>query len=91
MKIACPHCQTILKAPESALGRKARCKQCGETFRLTETLEHESLDDSIAMLLGEPMSSDPKSKRRDPCLHLYEEARRRDTERRKAPEPKETS
>src|SRR5262245_32394277 len=30
--IICPQCEKAIKAPESVVGKKIRCKECGETF-----------------------------------------------------------
>lgn len=35
-KIACPHCQGLLKAPALALGSAVTCPKCGKAFRLGE-------------------------------------------------------
>jgi hypothetical protein len=32
--VACPGCKATLKAPEQMAGKKAKCKKCGETFRI---------------------------------------------------------
>ena len=32
--VACPGCQSTLKAPEHMAGRKAKCKKCGTSFRI---------------------------------------------------------
>lgn len=34
LQVACPGCQSPLKAPESMAGKKAKCKRCGTSFRL---------------------------------------------------------
>lgn len=34
LDVACPHCQTRLKAPEGMAGKKARCKKCQQSFRI---------------------------------------------------------
>lgn len=33
--VACPHCGKRLKAPDEHAGKKARCKQCQQPFRIT--------------------------------------------------------
>jgi predicted Zn finger-like uncharacterized protein len=35
VEIACPHCSTRIKAPESALGRTVRCPKCKNQFVAT--------------------------------------------------------
>ncbi len=35
-KIACPHCQALIKAPALALGSQVNCPKCGQAFRLGE-------------------------------------------------------
>jgi DNA-directed RNA polymerase subunit M/transcription elongation factor TFIIS len=37
-KIACPHCQGLLKTPALAAGALVSCPKCGEKFRLGESL-----------------------------------------------------
>ncbi len=32
--VACPGCQSTLKAPEHMAGKKAKCKKCGTSFRI---------------------------------------------------------
>ena len=32
MKIKCPNCQTVQKAPDDSAGKRARCKSCRDTF-----------------------------------------------------------
>lgn len=34
LEVACPNCQTRLKAPEGMAGKKARCKKCQYSFRI---------------------------------------------------------
>lgn len=34
MKTTCPNCGVVLKAPEDALGRTAKCPKCAHAFRL---------------------------------------------------------
>ncbi len=34
IEVACPKCQSILKAPEGMQGKKARCKRCQHSFRI---------------------------------------------------------
>jgi hypothetical protein len=34
LAVACPNCKASLKAPESLAGKKAKCKKCGNSFRL---------------------------------------------------------
>src|SRR5438874_2025895 len=36
-KIACPHCQAMIKAPALAAGSTVNCPKCGQGFRLGET------------------------------------------------------
>src|SRR5437016_2908435 len=35
-KIACPHCQALIKAPALAAGSLVNCPKCGQGFRLGE-------------------------------------------------------
>src|SRR5438477_7313506 len=35
-KIACPHCQALIKAPVLAAGSLVNCPKCGQEFRLGE-------------------------------------------------------
>ena len=35
-KIACPHCQGLIKAPSLAAGSAVNCPKCGKAFRLGE-------------------------------------------------------
>ena len=35
-KIACPHCQALIKAPALAAGSLVNCPKCGKGFRLGE-------------------------------------------------------
>jgi len=35
-KIACPHCQAMIKAPAIAAGSLVNCPKCGQGFRLGE-------------------------------------------------------
>lgn len=32
MRIQCPNCQTVQKAPDDAVGKRARCRSCRDTF-----------------------------------------------------------
>ena len=32
VEVACPGCKTVLKAPDTMAGKKAKCKKCGERF-----------------------------------------------------------
>jgi hypothetical protein len=34
LEVACPGCNTKLKAPDTSAGKKAKCKKCGASFRL---------------------------------------------------------
>src|SRR3954451_19245396 len=34
LEVACPGCNTKLKAPDTSAGKKAKCKKCGTSFRL---------------------------------------------------------
>lgn len=47
--IHCPCCQAHLTASEEFVGKRARCKGCGETF----LIEAPSLEDSVASWLGD--------------------------------------
>src|SRR4029079_11110857 len=38
-KIACPHCQGLLKAPSLATGSAVNCPKCGKAFRLGQQAE----------------------------------------------------
>ncbi len=35
VEVSCPTCGTRFKAPDSAIGKKAKCKKCGNGFRVT--------------------------------------------------------
>lgn len=37
METKCPHCQTVQAAPDTADGRKARCKNCRQVFLIEAT------------------------------------------------------
>jgi predicted Zn finger-like uncharacterized protein len=34
LNVACPNCQASYSVPENVLGKKVRCKRCGESFQL---------------------------------------------------------
>ncbi len=46
ISVSCPKCSQSLKAPDEAIGRKARCPGCGQSFRL----EHATSDDEPLFL-----------------------------------------
>lgn len=39
LEVACPGCNTKLKAPDTSAGKKAKCKKCGTSFRLPGTAD----------------------------------------------------
>src|SRR5207247_293164 len=41
-KIACPHCQALIKVPALAPRSQVSCPKCGQGFRLGETVAVES-------------------------------------------------
>ena len=42
--LPCPKCEKILKVPESAFGKKLKCKYCGEKFEV-ERVDLDDLED----------------------------------------------
>lgn len=48
IRVECPSCGAAFKAPAEAVGRRAKCRKCGEAFTLREALE------VYALASGEP-------------------------------------
>src|SRR4051794_3736104 len=50
LQVPCPHCGAKLKAPDNAAGKKVKCKQCGQGFRIPGVpLAGSAGDDDIPM------------------------------------------
>src|SRR5262245_40740888 len=43
-KVACPHCQALIKAPALAAGSLVNCPKCGKGFRLGEKAGQEEAE-----------------------------------------------
>jgi predicted Zn finger-like uncharacterized protein len=54
VEVKCPACRAILAVPEAALGKKLRCKKCGDVFRSEPPAAAEPRDDE----------DEPKSRKR---------------------------
>ncbi|MFO0796707.1 MAG: hypothetical protein U0804_04465 [Gemmataceae bacterium] len=46
LEVACPGCQAVLKTPDTAAGKKARCKRCNTSFRIPGAPAADSVGDS---------------------------------------------
>jgi PHP family Zn ribbon phosphoesterase len=51
IKYACPQCKAKYRLPAEAQGRTAKCKKCGNKFRVPQ---QDSLEESILDWLSEP-------------------------------------
>ncbi len=54
----CPTCRARYRVPSSALGRHARCRRCGGSFRVAETFAGPPTEDDILRWLREAEESD---------------------------------
>ncbi len=52
--VSCPHCGKSFRVADEFLGRRAKCKGCGEAFRLTAPVAAEPVDDGEYGLAGDP-------------------------------------
>ncbi len=58
VEVACPGCQTPLKAPPGMAGRKARCKKCNTPFRIPgETVD--GVGESQQLSVARPPAAQP--------------------------------
>ena len=53
--VSCPHCGKSFRVADEFLGRRAKCKGCGEAFRLTAPVAAEPVDDGEYGLADDPM------------------------------------
>lgn len=49
VEVACPNCKRLLKAPDEAAGKKARCKRCRASFYLPGTPSANSDESSVQL------------------------------------------
>ncbi|HEV3386915.1 MAG TPA: hypothetical protein VG097_19010 [Gemmata sp.] len=49
MNVPCPGCGSNLKAPESMIGKKAKCKKCNTSFRIPGAAASDSVGESQAL------------------------------------------
>src|SRR5688572_7347174 len=65
VQVPCPHCGAKLKAPDNATGKKVKCKQCNQGFRIPGTAAASPIGDDdipVADLVEEPPSPPPPAK-----------------------------
>ena len=62
LRCRCPSCAAKYRFPAEAVGRRARCRECGVAFRVP-MLEPNSLEDSVIMWLDEAEAATPVSNR----------------------------
>lgn len=58
IKCVCPACHTAYHIPAKALGRQARCRACGTTFRVGERVPHPPTEDDVIRWLREAEDDD---------------------------------
>lgn len=64
LRCRCPNCAAKYRFPPEAVGRRARCRECGVAFRVP-MIEPQSLEDSVVMWLdqaeqAQPISNQPR-------------------------------
>jgi len=58
IRCVCPQCRTTYHVRAKANGHHARCRTCGTTFRITETVPQPVTEDDILGWLSEAAAKD---------------------------------
>ncbi len=58
IKCVCPECRTTYHVPATAIGRHAKCRACGKTFRIGKRVSRAPTEDDIIRWLREAEDQD---------------------------------